>query len=856
MISMSRCRKAVRIQHKHNRDHGPALDRYFILLLIFINNQTFQQPVKGIVQPRVLPPFGKPTRHTNKLDYIMTTVLKEAAKHKHVWPFQKPVDAQTLMIPLYHERITRPMDLKTIESRLKSTYYTCAQECIDDIETVFQNCYTFNGKEDDVTIMAQNVHEVIKKSLEQAPREEHDMDVYWGKNKKKTAKEPIKTVLKKESRGPSEAPSDSATEPMGKPERKVAGKKTGKRKVDSDEDEKPEQLRAKREVTVTKKEVHQPISAIMKPAHKLLTEFFSKKYAEFAWVFYDPVDAEGLGLHDYRKIIKEPMDLKTIRSKMDTGVYKEPSEFEHDIRLMLKNCFLYNPVGDPVYIFGTKFQEVFDKRWADIEDAHSRASSVAPQSAPVSLPTTTPKLPKSSTIKKEKEPKLEPIYETGGSKSEDVSQINNALNMIREREDKLRAELAATAAMKEKLLTLKTRRENNPNEPFPDRLITETRIMCTNPIGQSAPGASAAAKNGRAKKTNSAKLYGYEFDSDDEENKPALTYEEKRNLSQVVNRLPPQQLSTIISIIQRRECSALTHQTLDESEIELDFESLGDMCLREMAAFMKTIQLNPDEKEEEDGKPLRPAAPSKSATGTAKPEKKKKNFNMSESSDDETSNNRKRRKKESSDESESSSSSDEDSDDEGPTRSGVPRKSGQPPSTSREWNQPGPPPRMGGMGGQPPMSRVQPSISNMGKNAPGASNSYQAPKATTSSTASSSVTPAKPPVKIGTLAASTSSKNNEKATKKGQSILDTLLPDTFGASSSSSQAVPPPNPSVNMTSPKENGGAQIENGENEEARIHRLRMEAKRARQREDENSVSMSNQMEIMSAFEFDNTY
>lgn len=76
-----------------------------ILLMIINFKKTsifkfLQQPIKGIVQPRVLPPFGKPTRHTNKLDYIMTTVLKEAGKHKHVWPFQKPVDAVALCIPV------------------------------------------------------------------------------------------------------------------------------------------------------------------------------------------------------------------------------------------------------------------------------------------------------------------------------------------------------------------------------------------------------------------------------------------------------------------------------------------------------------------------------------------------------------------------------------------------------------------------------------------------------------------------------------------------------------------------------------------------------------------------------------
>ena len=66
-----------------------------------------------------------------------------------------------------------------------------------------------------MTIMAQNVHEVIKKSLEQAPREEHDMDVYWGKNKKKTGKDGVKAgaaSVKREARGPSEQPSEAGSE--------------------------------------------------------------------------------------------------------------------------------------------------------------------------------------------------------------------------------------------------------------------------------------------------------------------------------------------------------------------------------------------------------------------------------------------------------------------------------------------------------------------------------------------------------------------------------------------------------------------------------------------------------------------
>lgn len=45
-----------------------------------------------MVQPRVIPPPGKPTRHTNQLDFIAKEVLKAARLHKHSRPFLKPVD--------------------------------------------------------------------------------------------------------------------------------------------------------------------------------------------------------------------------------------------------------------------------------------------------------------------------------------------------------------------------------------------------------------------------------------------------------------------------------------------------------------------------------------------------------------------------------------------------------------------------------------------------------------------------------------------------------------------------------------------------------------------------------------------
>lgn len=58
------------------------------------------EPVNGVVQPRVIPPPGKPTRHTNQLDFLQKEVLKAVLKHKHSWPFAKPVDSIRLSLPV------------------------------------------------------------------------------------------------------------------------------------------------------------------------------------------------------------------------------------------------------------------------------------------------------------------------------------------------------------------------------------------------------------------------------------------------------------------------------------------------------------------------------------------------------------------------------------------------------------------------------------------------------------------------------------------------------------------------------------------------------------------------------------
>lgn len=146
--------------------------------------------------PEVINP-KRPGRVTNQLQYLEKMVMKSLWRHHFSWPFQQPVDAvalgltvsntnanmaqflpscitccrntimelisspqstiimfeskfnsndscQCLVFQDYYTVITNPMDLSTINKRLKNKYYLQAMECIQDFNTMFTNCYVYN----------------------------------------------------------------------------------------------------------------------------------------------------------------------------------------------------------------------------------------------------------------------------------------------------------------------------------------------------------------------------------------------------------------------------------------------------------------------------------------------------------------------------------------------------------------------------------------------------------------------------------------------------------------------------------------------------------------------------------------
>lgn len=139
-------------------------------------NEPYVEPVNGIVQPPTVPPPDRPGRNTNQLQYLIKTVMKAVWKHHFSWPFQQPVDAKKLNLPDYHKIIKQPMDLGTVKKRLENNYYWTAKEAIQDLNTMFSNCYVYNKPGEDVVVMAQTLEKVFLQKLEGMPKDELELE--------------------------------------------------------------------------------------------------------------------------------------------------------------------------------------------------------------------------------------------------------------------------------------------------------------------------------------------------------------------------------------------------------------------------------------------------------------------------------------------------------------------------------------------------------------------------------------------------------------------------------------------------------------------------------------------------------
>lgn len=98
----------------------------------------------------------------------------------------------------------------------------------------------------------------------------------------------------------------------------------------------------------------------------------------YGWVFNKPVDPVALNVPDYFSIISHPMDLGTIKSKLEKNIYSSMEEFAADVRLTFSNAMTYNPPTNDVHLMAKELNMKFRNKWKDMdkrwncEDEHEK----------------------------------------------------------------------------------------------------------------------------------------------------------------------------------------------------------------------------------------------------------------------------------------------------------------------------------------------------------------------------------------------------------------------------------------------------------------------------------------------------
>uniref|UniRef100_UPI00398F8120 bromodomain-containing protein 3-like n=1 Tax=Pristiophorus japonicus TaxID=55135 RepID=UPI00398F8120 len=596
------------------------------------------QHERTIVNPR--PPEyrnpKKPSRMTNQLQYLQKVVVQTLWKHHFAWPFQQPVDAVKLNLPDYYQITKNPMDLGTIKKRLETKYYFKAMECIEDLNTMFTNCYVYNRPGDDIVLMAQTLEKLFRQKVAQMPQEEIELPVVAHKRggNGKGRKESVPTVsstAQSKSRPPvSEVgiqkamivlpPQSKITQlpatppppliPAGQPVIKL--KKGVKRKADTTTpttsivttsseslpiltERKPSILCSWRESSQSIKpprkdlpdsQQHQAGKEEKLPEHlqycnNILKEMFAKKHAEYAWPFYKPVDAEALGLYDYHDIIKHPMDLSAVKKKMGNHEYRDTQEFAADVRLIFLNCYKYNPPDHAIVVMGRKLQDVFEMHFAKIPDEPVKTALLAKS---------TTQITESSSENSGDSSSAESSSENSGKEQKEcLAQLQDQLKAVH---DQLKAlTRAPLSKLKKKGKVKKEKRKdknklkkNDERKKIKSKQLQKKKskkVSQKKILAFKASSSPVTARQIKKNKQQAPVLYNSE---DDDDAKP-MSYDEKRQLSLNINKLPGDKLGRVVHIIQSREPSL---RDSNPDEIEIDFETLKPSTLRELERYVMT----------------------------------------------------------------------------------------------------------------------------------------------------------------------------------------------------------------------------------------------------------------------------
>ncbi|XP_047909209.1 bromodomain-containing protein 3 isoform X2 [Anser cygnoides] len=566
--------------------------------------------------PEVTNP-NKPGRKTNQLQYMQNVVVKTLWKHQFAWPFYQPVDAIKLNLPPTDDIVLMAQALEKI---FLQKVAQMPQEEVELLPPVPKG----KGRKPSAGTQSAGAQQAVAVSSVSPPAPFQNVPPAVSQTPV-IAATPVPTItanVPPVTAPPAAAPPPPAAPimPVVPPTPPVVKKKGVKRKADTTtpttsaitasrsesptplSDPKQAKIIARREsggrpIKPPKKDLEDgevpqhagkkgKLSEHLKYCDSILKEMLSKKHAAYAWPFYKPVDAEALELHDYHDIIKHPMDLSTVKKKMDSREYQDAQGFAADIRLMFSNCYKYNPPDHEVVAMARKLQDVFEMRFAKMPDEPAEAPPPPPPTAPVVSKSTESSHSSeesssdsdSSDSEEERATRLAELQEQLKAVHEQLAALSQApVNKPKKKKEKKEKEKKKKDKEKEKEKhKVKAEEEKKPKVAQPPKQAQQKKAPAKK--ANSTTTANRQPKKGGKQASTS-------YDSDEEEEGLPMTYDEKRQLSLDINRLPGEKLGRVVHIIQSREPSL---RDSNPDEIEIDFETLKPTTLRELERYVKS----------------------------------------------------------------------------------------------------------------------------------------------------------------------------------------------------------------------------------------------------------------------------
>ncbi|KAG9128301.1 hypothetical protein FRC07_001236 [Ceratobasidium sp. 392] len=514
------------------------------------------------------PPYTGPTQMSLNQHKFCVSTVRTLKRLKDASAFLRPVDPVALNIPHYPLIIKRPMDFGTVETRLGNSNpnkpptellaprYRTTDDFVADVRQIFQNCYLFNGMEHFISHQARKLEDILDKQLKQMPPDEEPAPRYESPPQiKKSSVPPARrqsmSVPTIRRNTPDEFPS-----PIARPKREIHppppkdlpysdvaanGKRPrkGKGRGAERDDGTADQLRH---------------------CMKILVDFNKKSLYQVASPFYEPVDVAYVP--NYYKVIKRPMDLATMRKKLDEGEYPNAHAFHNDFRLMIKNCMAFNPPGTAVHLAGVEMDRIFKEKWKNLpplrqlspeedQDADSSEDEHAGEDTDLAIAM------------------MESQIET--------MKDSLALLKAKKKSQKPKAAPAAPAPP--------PKEKKSPVAPPKKPARKSSTSHYAPPYAPPAPGpskAKAAPAPKPAKSASSGKKGKNGTGSDTERSISTMSFEQKKELSTTIESLDGDKLEKVIQIIYE----GMPDLQNSNEEIELDIESLTPAVLTKLWNFV------------------------------------------------------------------------------------------------------------------------------------------------------------------------------------------------------------------------------------------------------------------------------